>query len=110
FTSPLLGVYDYRFPQLRGSLRWTPSSFDVWDGRANFFGGSGQFSYSIKPIGEKGTRPTQRFETTYAGVDLAAFSDFQKLAGLRFAGSASGRYRLEWMSGKFSEHNGDGQL
>ena len=110
FASELLGVYDYRFPDFRGSLRWTPVSFDVWDGRAGFSRGSAQFVYSIKPLGEKHTRPTQRFEVGYAGVDLAAFTDFQKLPGLRVSGAASGRYLLEWPSGRFAEHRGEGQI
>ena len=36
FTSEELGVYDYRFPALRGSLRWTPKAFEVTDGGAKF--------------------------------------------------------------------------
>ena len=109
FTSPLAGVNEYRFPDLYGSLRWTPASFDVWNAGSGFYGGDAAFSYSIKPLGSK-TRPTHRFDSTLTGVDLARFTDFQRWAGVRFAGSASLHNVLEWPGGRFSEHRGDGHL
>ena len=36
FKSDVLGWKDYRFPELAGSLHWTPTAFDVWDANANF--------------------------------------------------------------------------
>jgi hypothetical protein len=109
FRSAALGFNDYRFPALNGSLRWTQSSFDVWDAGSKFYGGDAKFTYSIKPLGAK-TRPTARFDTTLTGVDLAQFTDFEQLAGQRFAGSADSRNTLEWPLGKFSEHRGEGRL
>src|SRR5262249_44444652 len=110
FASDVVGIYEYQLPALRGSLRWTPTSFEVWNGASRFSGGNAAFSYSIKQIGQKGVRPVQRFEASVMNADLATFTDFRKMPGLRFAGSASGHYRLEWTSGHFSEHRGDGDI
>jgi len=109
FSSPMAGVNAYRFPQLAGSLQWTPEFFHVWNASARFYGGKAAFSYGIEPLG-KPERPTQRFDATYADVDLAAFTDFEEMRGQRFAGRASGRNLLEWPSGRFSEHRGEGTV
>ncbi|HEY2905764.1 MAG TPA: translocation/assembly module TamB domain-containing protein [Vicinamibacterales bacterium] len=113
FASERLGVHagarDYQFPRLFGSLRWTPHSFDVWDAGAKAFGGDAKFAYSIKPLGSP-TRPAARFDTSYSNVDLAAFTDFERLAGLRFAGAATGRNLLEWPLGRFADAHGEGRI
>ncbi len=109
FTSELAGLNDYRFPRLYGSLRWTQHGFDVWNAGSQFYGGDARFVYGIKPFGEK-TKPTHRFDATLTGVDLARFTDFEQFPGLRFAGSASLHNLLEWPSGRFAEHRGEGQL
>jgi autotransporter translocation and assembly factor TamB len=110
FGSPLAGVNKYRFPALYGSLRWTPTAFDVWDAGSELFGGDAQFTYSLKPLGRRQIRPTAHFEFHYADVDVATFTDFQELPGLRFAGAASGQVLLEWPLGRFAENHGDGHL
>jgi translocation-and-assembly-module (TAM) inner membrane subunit TamB-like protein len=109
FSSDLAGLNDYRFPALYGSLRWTQDGFDVWNAGSRFYGGSAQFVYSIKPFGQR-VKPTHRFDTTLTGVDLAQFTDFEQLRGQRFAGAASLRNHLEWPSGRFDQHRGDGQI
>lgn len=109
FTSALAGVNDYRFPALYGSLQWTPHAFKVWDAGSKFSGGDVALSYSMEPLGGK-ARGAARLEVRYSGVDLAAFSDFKRLPGLRMAGTASGRNLLEWPLGRFSEHRGDGRI
>ena len=109
FRSDLTGVYDYRFPGTYGTLRWTPATFDVWDAGSQFYGGSAQFTYSIRPLGSP-TRPTHRFDWNYTDVDLAAFTDFEEFAGQRFAGRWSGRSLLEWPAGRFAEHRGEGHF
>jgi hypothetical protein len=109
FTSELAGLNDYRFPRLYGSLRWTQHGFDVWNAGSQFYGGDARFVYGIKPFGEK-TKPTHRFDATLTGVDLARFTDFEQFPGLRFAGSASMHNLLEWPSGRFAEHRGEGQV
>ncbi len=109
FTSPMGGVNDYRFPALNGSLRWTQKAFDVWNAGAKFYGGDARFQYSIKPLGVPAP-PTQRFDVTVARTDLTAFTDFEELKGIRFAGSADGHVFLEWPSGRFKERRGSGHL
>ncbi len=109
FASDELGVYDYRFPSLRGALHWTPKAFEVTDGGAKFQGGDARFAYSIQPLGSK-TRPTSRFEFDLAGADLQRLSDFQQLRGMRFAGSANWQNVFEWPLGRFAEHRGEGHL
>jgi hypothetical protein len=109
FTSDVLGVYDYRFPALFGSLHWTPKLFEVYDAGARFYGGDARFAYSINPLGSK-TRPTSRFEFETERTDLQQLTDFGQLAGQRFAGSASWRNVLEWPLGQFREHRGEGRV
>ena len=109
FSSELAGVNDYRFPSLYGSLRWTQHGFDVWNAGSQFYGGDAKFVYGIKPFGQK-TKPTHHFDATLTDVDLARFTDFEQFPGLRFAGAASLHNVLEWPSGRFSEHRGEGHL
>jgi hypothetical protein len=109
FTSPMGGVNDYRFPALNGSLRWTQKAFDVWNAGAKFYGGDARFQYSIKPLGVPAP-PTQRFDARVVRTDLTAFTDFEDLKGIRFAGSADGHVFLEWPSGRFKERRGNGEL
>jgi hypothetical protein len=109
FKSELAGLNDYRFPALYGSLRWTRESFEVWNAGSRFLGGEAQFTYNIKPFGAP-TPPTHRFGTTLTNVDVAKLSDFEQLRGLRFAGAASLTNVLEWPSGDFSQHRGEGRL
>jgi hypothetical protein len=109
FDSALAGVNEYRFPALSGSLQWTRHALDVRQARARFFDGDCRFSFSIKPLGAQ-VRPTARFDATVNGADLAQFSDFQQLRGLRFAGSADLQNLLEWPLGRFAEHAGAGRL
>ena len=109
FSSPLAGVNEYRFPSLYGSLRWTPTAFEVWDAGAKFFGGDARFAYSIKPLGAK-LRPAARFDASVDRMDLAQLTDFEQLPGLRFAGTAAWHTLLEWPLGQFSQHRGDGRV
>jgi hypothetical protein len=109
FSSPLAGVNAYRFPSLFGSLRWSQHAFEIWNAGSEFYGGAAQFVYSIKPFGAK-TKPNHHFDATVTGLDLARFTDFQQMPGLRFAGAATLHNVLDWPSGKFSEHRGDGHL
>ena len=109
FTSELAGLNDYRFPALFGSLRWTQHGFDVWDAGSQFYGGTAKFIYGIKPFGQK-TKPAHHFDATLTDVDLARFTDFEQFPGQRFAGSASLHNVLEWPSGRFDQHRGEGSL
>jgi hypothetical protein len=109
FESPLLGVYDYRFPNLKGALLWLPDRFEVTDASADLYGGRSAFSYSMAPLGQR-TPATAQFDATYERVDLSQFTDFLETRGVRLAGSWSGRNLLEWPLGRFSEHRGEGEM
>ena len=52
FSSAVAGVYDYRFPKLRGALRWVPDRFEVTDASSDFSGGRATFVYSMAPLGK----------------------------------------------------------
>ena len=109
FTSPEIGVYDYRFPSLRGSLHWTRKGFDVTNASAEMYGGACQFDFSIKPLGVP-DRPTARFEASYQNVDVARVTDFYELPGLRFSGAATGHNVLEWPLGEFTQRTDEGAI
>ena len=109
FTSPLAGVNTWRFPNVSGSLLWIPSTFEVTNVNSDLYGGHARFNYSMGPFGQR--RPAQAvWDTTYSDVDLAQLTDFLEVRGIRLAGRASGRNRLEWPLGKFSEKRGVGEV
>src|SRR5262249_55584267 len=56
------------------------------------------------------TRPTSRFEFDLERADLQQLTDFERLPGLRFAGSANWHNVLEWPLGRFNEHRGEGRV
>jgi hypothetical protein len=109
FASELAGLNDYRFPRLYGSLKWTQHGFDVWNAGSQFYGGDAKFVYGIKPFGQP-TKPAHHFDATLTQVDLERFTDFEQFPGLRFGGRASLHNVLDWPSGSFSEHRGEGHL
>lgn len=110
FSSQTAGVNDLRFPGLYGQLQWNERGFDVWNAGSKFYGGNAKFKYSIKPLGMP--QPTmQKFDVTFAGTDLAPFTDFGlPQGGVHFAGVADGHTYLEWPSGKFNQRRGHGQI
>jgi len=110
FTSPALGVNAYTFSRLRGSLLWLPERFEVTEASADAYGGRSRFSYQIAPLGQRGVPAVARFDAAYENVDLTEFTNFLELDGIRVAGRASGRNRLEWPLGRFAEHRGDGAI
>ena len=113
FGSPLAGLYDYRFPNLRGALLWTRDRFEVTDASSEFYGGRVTFTYSMAPLGTPLGKPTPavaRLDTAYDNVDLAEFTDFLETSGLRLSGRATGQNLLEWPLGHFSDHSGEGRL
>jgi autotransporter translocation and assembly factor TamB len=109
FKSPEAGVNAWRFPNVTGSLLWVPSKFEVTDVNTGLYGGRAKFSYAMGPFGQ--SRPAQAvWDTTYTDVDLSQLSDFLQTQGLRLAGRASGRNRLEWPLGQFAKKRGEGQI
>jgi hypothetical protein len=110
FTSPEAGVNAWRFPHVHGSLLWINDAFRVTDVTTDLEGGRTKFDYTMEPLGEKG-RPTQVvWDAQYADVDLTRLTDFLELQGIRLAGRATGRNRLEWPLGKFALKHGHGEV
>lgn len=107
FTSAEAGLNQYRFPNLRGSLIWQRDRFEVTQARSQFYGGTTDFTYSIAPIGAK-TPAISRFDAAYADVDLEALAPVVQMPAIR--GRASGRNLLQYPLGRWSEHEGEGEL
>ena len=59
FTSPLAGVNDWRFPNLRGDVLWLPDRLEITDATSGLYGGTARFDYRMAPLGKKGV-PTMR--------------------------------------------------
>lgn len=115
FSSPEAGVNAYRFPSLKGTVVWLPDSVEVPAASANLFGGRSQFSYKMwkaaTGVRREGRPWHARFDARYQDVDLSRYTDFLETKGLRLAGRASGRNRLEWPLGRFSaELRGEGEV
>ena len=80
-----VGGHDYRFPTLKGKLAWLPDRFDVTDTTSQFYGGTTRLRYSIAPLGKP--QPARaKFDAEWQNVDLAAFTDFLEMQGIRLAG------------------------
>jgi hypothetical protein len=110
FTSPQAGVNAWQFPNVHGSLLWTNGAFRVTDVTTDLEGGRTKFDYTMEPLGERG-RPIQVvWDAQYADVDLTRLTDFLELPGIRLAGRATGRNRLEWPLGKFALKHGQGEV
>lgn len=110
FTSPEAGVNAWRFPDAHGSILWNNSAFRVTDVTTGLYGGRAKFDYLMEPLGKAGVPTQVVWDATYADVDLTRLTDFLELQGIRLAGRASGRNRLEWPLGKWSEKHGAGEI
>jgi hypothetical protein len=108
FTSPLAGVNDYRFPNLEGSVVWVRDRMEVTRATAGFSGGKADFRYVMAPLGKRGQPARANFDVEYRDVDLSALTEFYRMQGLRLAGRASGRNKMEWPLGRYSERFGSG--
>jgi translocation and assembly module TamB len=108
FTSPLVGVNDWRFPNLQGEVLWVPEKMHVTNARSGLYGGTARFDYLLAPLNEPGTRTRADWDVAYEDVDLARLTDFLETEGIRLAGRASGRNRLEWPLGGWVERRGEG--
>ena len=110
FTSPMAGVNQYRFANLRGSVLWVPERMEVTNATAMLYGGDAKFSYKMAPLGVAGMPAVATFDAQYSNVDLTAFTDFLEIKGIRVAGRATGRNLLEWPLGKYAQHRGEGEM
>jgi hypothetical protein len=109
FFSREAGINAYRFPNLEGALEWVPDRFEVTHASSGFLDGRTRFKYLMAPLG-RGQRGRARLDVDYEQVDLEALTDFYELAGIRLAGRASGRNRLEWPLGSFRDRTGEGSI
>ncbi len=103
-----IGGRDYEFPNLKGKLGWYPNRFEVMDTTTGFYGGEASLKYSILSSGKPGQPSNARFDAEWRDVDLADYSDFLVMQGVRLAGRWSGRNLLQWPLGRFRERSGDG--
>jgi translocation-and-assembly-module (TAM) inner membrane subunit TamB-like protein len=110
FTSPEAGVNAWRFPNVKGALLWIPSAFRVTNVTTDLYGGRANFDYAIESSPQPGKPSTSIWDAKYADVDLTRLTDFLQLSGIRLAGRASGRNRLEWPMGRWSDKRGSGQI
>ena len=108
FTSALAGVNDYRFPNLEGSVVWVRDRMEVTRASADFSGGKADFRYLMAPLGKRSEPARAYFDVDYRDVDLSALTDFYQMRGLRLAGRASGRNKMEWPLGRYAERFGSG--
>lgn len=101
FSSELAVVNDLAFPDLHGSLIWTPQRFEVTHAESSLLGGDTRFGYSIAPLGRPGGS-TATFSASYRSLDLAALDQLIDLKGLQLDGRMSGSLELQWPNGKFA--------
>jgi hypothetical protein len=114
FTSPLAGVImggkHWQFPNLRGSVLWLPDRLEITDATSGLYGGAAKFDYRLAPLGRKDQPALATWDVSYRDVALPQLTDFLETQGLRLAGRITGRNRLVWPLGKWSQKKGDGEV
>jgi hypothetical protein len=110
FASAEAGLNQFRFPNLEGSLTWVSDGFEVEHATSDLYGGRAEFTYRMAPLGRPGERARAAFNVDYRDVDLERFMTATEMPGITLAGLATGRNRLEWPMGKFSNREGDGSI
>ena len=100
----------WRFPNLRGSVLWVPDRLEITNTTADLYGGTTRFDYRMAPFGKPGVPARATWDVDYRGVDLSRLTDFLEVKGLRLAGSATGKNRLEWPLGKWALKTGRGEV
>ena len=109
FTSPLAGVNEWRFPDLRGAVLWVPDRLEITDATSALYGGQARFDYRLAPLGG-GRKTFAKWDVAYRDVDLARLTDFLETRGLRLAGRITGRNYLEWPLGGWARRTGHGEV
>ena len=110
FDSPLAGVNAWRFPNLKGSVRWLPERLDVTDATSGLYGGTARFDYKLFPLNQRGVPTRATWDVSYERVNLPQLTDFLALQGLRLGGTIAGRNHLDWELGKWGERRGGGEV
>jgi hypothetical protein len=110
FRSDIAGVNEWRFPDLRGHVRWQPQGrLEVTNATSRFMGGTAQFEYRLGPTNPKAPTPAV-WDVAYRDVDLEQLTDFLEVTGIRLAGRISGQNRLEWGLGQWARKHGGGEV
>ena len=110
FVTPVAGVDDYRFEDLRGQVRWTPELLRINEATTKMFGGDARFTYLMAPLSAPGVTPTASFDAAWNDIDLTEFTNAREMEGIRLAGRLSGHNLLEWPLRRFSARTGTGEL
>ena len=114
WTTPVtyvkIGPQTWTFPKLRGDVLWLPDLLAVTDATSDLYGGTAKFDYRILSLDQKSGPKRAVWDVEYRDVQLATLTDFLETEGLRLAGRASGRNRLEWPMGKWSQLKGGGEI
>jgi translocation and assembly module TamB len=109
FTSPVAGVNEWRFPNLKGSVLWLRDRLEVTDATSELYGGTARFDYRMAPFG-RGVPTEATWDVKYQDVDLARLTDFLETEGMRLAGRATGRNSLAWPLGGWAKKRGEGEV
>jgi len=110
FESPMAGVNAWRFPNLKGSVLWTPDRLEITNATSGLYGGAAHFDYRLFPLNQRGVPTHATWDVAYRDVSLPQLTDFVALPDLRLGGAISGRNRFDWDLGKWGERRGGGEL
>ncbi len=114
FSTPMarvgIGASNWSFPNLRGRVLWVPEKLEVTDATSGLYGGTAHFDYRLAPLNAHGVPTRASWDVAYRDVDLARLTDFLEIAGIRLAGRITGRNRLEWPLGHWSDKTGSGDI
>jgi hypothetical protein len=102
FSSERAGINSLIFPNLHGTLIWTPTEFAVTHAEADLLGGTTRFAYGLAPLGTR-TGATATFTADYADVDMRQLESLVDLRGLVIDGRANGSLALQWANGRFAQ-------
>jgi hypothetical protein len=105
-----IGANNWRFPNLRGDVLWLPDRLEVTNAKSGLYGGTAEFDYRILSMDQKSGPKRAIWDVKYDQVDLAALTDFLETNGIRLAGRATGRNRLEWPMGGWDRLRGAGEV
>ena len=109
FVSPLAGVNDWRFPNLRGSVLWVPDRLEITNATSELYGGTARFDYRMAPFG-KPTPARATWDVEYTDVDLASSPIFSRPRG---CGSPAARRAATVSSGRSASgrrRRGEGEV
>ena len=95
-----LGHTEWRFPNLDGSLQWTPTSFTVHRADTDFLGGRLTLGYRMAPLGTPAGYNAS-LTGDYNGVDLHRLTRQFGWTALEPKGRMHGHVAMAWPKGQF---------